>query len=228
MAKYIIDKCLSPLAMICGVDEAGRGPVLGPLVVCGVTIETDEILRKLGVKDSKKLSRSKREELSVKIREVISSVEIVEVSASEIDILREEMTLNQLEVKVFASIIKKLGPDTSYVDAADVDENRFADEIRNEIGAPLDIVSKHKADDTYPVVSAASILAKVRRDEEVRRIEEEIGEPIGSGYASDPATIRFIESWLARYDKLPPHTRKSWDTSARLVNLKAIKKLDRY
>jgi len=215
--------------MICGVDEAGRGPVMGPLVVCGVSIEGDEVLRKLGVKDSKKLSRSKREELSGKIQNVISRVEIIEVAASEIDILREEMTLNQLEVKVFASIIKSLDPEIAYVDAADVDEQRFAKDIRDEMGVhAINIVSEHKADDTYPVVSAASILAKVRRDAEVRRIEGEIGEPIGSGYASDPVTIRFIESWLARHDTLPPHTRKSWDTSSRLVNLKAIKKLDRY
>jgi ribonuclease HII len=214
--------------MICGVDEAGRGPVIGPLVVCGVSIEGDEILRTLGVKDSKKLSRSKREDLDEKIRNVISGVEIVEVSASEIDLLREEMTLNQLETKVFASIIKKLNPDVAYVDAADVDEERFGREICNEMGVSMNIVSKHKADDTYPVVSAASILAKVRRDMLVSKIEEDIGELIGSGYASDPNTIRFIESWLTRHESLPPHTRKSWDTSSRLVNMRAIKKLDQY
>lgn len=214
--------------MICGVDEAGRGPVIGPLVVCGVSIEGDDILRKLGVKDSKKLSRIKREDLSEKIRKVAGRIEIVEVAASDIDSLRDEMTLNQLEVKVFASIIKNLGSDVAYVDAADVDEERFARDIQDEIGSKVNIISKHKADDTYPVVSAASILAKVRRDALVLSIEEDIGEPIGSGYASDPVTIRFIESWLARYNSLPPHTRKSWDTSSRLVNLRSIKKLDRY
>ena len=214
--------------MICGVDEAGRGPVMGPLVICGISIDKDDLLRKIGVKDSKKLSRTQREDLSEKIARVTSGIEIVEITASEIDILREEMTLNKLEVKVFASIIKKLAPQTAYVDAADVDEKRFADDIIQEIGSPVEIISRHKADDTYPVVSAASILAKVRRDEQVRRIEEEIGEPIGSGYTSDPNTIRFLESWLERYDKLPPHTRKSWDTSNRLLSMKAVKKLDRY
>ena len=214
--------------MICGVDEAGRGPVMGPLVICGISIDKDDLLRKLGVKDSKKLSRTQREDLSEKIARVTSGIEIVEITASEIDILREEMTLNKLEVKVFASIIKKLAPQTAYVDAADVDEKRFADDIIQEIGSPVEIISRHKADDTYPVVSAASILAKVRRDEQVRRIEEEIGEPIGSGYTSDPNTIRFLESWLERYDKLPPHTRKSWDTSNRLLSMKAVKKLDLY
>jgi len=214
--------------MICGVDEAGRGPVMGPLVICGISIDKDDLLRELGVKDSKKLSRTKREDLSEKIARVASGIEIVEITASEIDILREEMTLNKLEAKVFASIIKKLAPQIAYVDAADVDEKRFADDILQEIGSPMDIISRHKADDTYPVVSAASILAKVRRDEQVRRIEEEIGEPIGSGYTSDPNTIRFLESWLDRYGELPPHTRKSWDTSNRLLSMKAVKKLDLY
>jgi len=157
--------------MICGVDEAGRGPVIGPLVVCGITIGNDDLLRKLGVRDSKKLSRSKRENLSGQIEKVIGGLEIVEISASEIDILREEMTLNRLETKVFASIIKKLAPRVAYVDAVDVDEERFAEDIRKEIDSPVDIISKHGADDTYPVVSAASILAKVRRDEQVRKIE---------------------------------------------------------
>lgn len=214
--------------MICGVDEAGRGPVMGPLVICGISIKEDDLLRKMGVRDSKKLSRSQRESLSEKIREVANGIEIVEIAASEIDILREEMTLNQLEVRIFASVIKKLSPRIAYVDAADVDEERFAEEILRELGSPLEIISRHKADDTYPVVSAASILAKVRRDEQVRKIEEQIGEPIGSGYASDPNTIRFIESWLQRFNELPPHTRKSWDTSNRLINMRSIKKLDTY
>lgn len=214
--------------MICGIDEAGRGPVMGPLVVCGVSIDRDEALRALGVKDSKKLSRSQRESLSGKIEHVVSGIEIVEVAASEIDILREEMTLNQLEAKLFASIIKKLGPDVAYVDAADVDEARFGRDINEELGSPIEIVSKHKADDTYPVVSAASILAKVRRDDRMKEIENEIGETVGSGYASDPITIRFMESWLERNGGLPPNTRKSWDTSSRLTNLNAIKKLDKF
>ncbi len=214
--------------MICGIDEAGRGPVIGPLVICGITIEKDAPLRKLGVKDSKKLSRSQRENLSGKIEAVISGVEIVEIAASEIDILREEMTLNKLEAKVFASIITKLSPEIAYVDAADVDEQRFADEIAKELRTPAEIVSRHHADDTFPVVSAASILAKVRRDDKVRKIEEEIGEPIGSGYASDPNTVRFLESWLERHDSPPPHTRKSWDTTSRLITMKSIKKLDKF
>jgi len=214
--------------MICGIDEAGRGPVMGPLVVCGIIVEKDDLLRKLGVKDSKKLTRSQREDLSEKIEKVIAGVEIVEISASEIDSLRDEMTLNQLEVKIFASIIQRLSPMIAYVDAVDVDEERFARDIMSEIGTLVNLISRHKADDMYPVVSAASILAKVRRDQRVKEIEEEIGEPIGSGYASDPRTIRFLESWFDRNKHMPPHCRCSWDTCSRIINMKSIRKIDEF
>ena len=90
--------------MICGIDEAGRGPVLGPLVVCGVAVISDEELRAIGVKDSKKLSASRRSAIEPRIREV-AKVEVVEVQAEEIDALRDSMTLNELEARVFATIV---------------------------------------------------------------------------------------------------------------------------
>ncbi|MEM4262642.1 MAG: ribonuclease HII [Thermoplasmata archaeon] len=214
--------------MICGIDEAGRGPIIGPLVICGLAVEKDDLLRQLGVRDSKKLSKRRREELCPKIEKVASGIEIVEISASEIDALRQEMTMNQLEAKIFASIIHKLAPSVAYVDAADVDAERFGQDILQELDFKVNIISQHKADETYPVVSAASILAKVRRDERVAEIEQAIGEPIGSGYASDPTTVAFIESWLERNGSLPPHVRKSWDTTSRLMRLKSIKRIDQF
>lgn len=214
--------------MICGVDEAGRGPVIGPLVICGIIIEGDHLLRELGVRDSKSLTRKQREALSEKIEKVVDGVEFVEIAAEEIDLMREEMTLNSLEMKVFASIIDRLRPSTAYVDAADVDEERFGREINGELNLPVNIISRHRADEIYPVVSAASILAKIRRDRRIREIGEDIGEPIGSGYPSDPKTIRFLESWLDRYGKLPPHTRKSWDTCSKLIRMKSLKRIDEF
>lgn len=214
--------------MICGIDEAGRGPVIGPLIVCGVAVEKDEFLRKLGVRDSKKLSRAKREDFAEKIERVADRIEIIEISAGEIDALRHEMTLNEFEVKIFASIIEKLTPRVAYVDSADVDEARFGRDIVNELGAMTNVISRHRADETYPVVSAASIMAKIRRDQRIAEIERDIGEPIGSGYPSDPLTVRFLESWLNRNGSLPPHTRLSWDTSARLLRLRSTRKLDQY
>lgn len=214
--------------MICGVDEAGRGPVIGPLVICGIRVDKDDLLRQLGVRDSKKLSRNQRESLSEKIEKVAEEIQIVEIAAEEIDAIREEMTLNQLEVKVFASVINRLKPSIAYVDSADVNEERFGKDILQEIELPVDVISRHRADETYPVVSAASILAKIRRDQVVRRIGQEVGEPIGSGYPSDPITIRFLESWIERYDRLPPHTRKSWDTCSRLLRMKSLRRIDEF
>lgn len=214
--------------MICGIDEAGRGPIIGPLVICGLAVERDDLLKQLGVRDSKKLTKAKRKELCPKIERIASGIEIIEVSASEIDALRQELTLNQLEAKLFASIIQKLAPSVAYVDAADANAERFGEEILQELDFKVNVISQHRADDTYPVVSAASILAKVRRDTRVAEIEREIGEPIGSGYASDPTTVNFIESWLKRNGELPPYVRKSWDTTSRLMRLKSIKRIDQF
>ena len=213
--------------MICGIDEAGRGPVLGPLVVCGVMIESDEPLRAIGVRDSKKLTAKKREELAAKIRQVCR-VEIVEISAEEIDAMREEITLNELEARVFATIIERLSPKMAYMDAADANEEQFDRMVRSELKCGAETCSQHKADEQFPVVSAASIIAKVTRDARMAEIEKEIGEPVGSGYTSDPHTVSFLKSWVARKGSLPPHTRRSWDTAKNIMMLNGLRRLDSF
>lgn len=213
--------------MICGVDEAGRGPVIGPLVVCGVCLESDDALRKLAVRDSKKLTPGRREALAPEIRKV-ARVEVVEVPAEEVDALRERMNLNMLEAKVFASIIDSLCPRTAYVDAADADEAKFGRLVKGSLKRDVEVVSEHRADDTYPVVSAASIIAKVQRDARIREIEAEMGEPIGSGYTSDPETIAFLERWTKARRSFPPHTRKSWLTSQNIMMMNNMRKLDEF
>lgn len=213
--------------MICGVDEAGRGPVIGPLVVCGVACESDVPLRQLNVRDSKKLSAERRESLVPEIQRVCRT-EIVVVPAEDIDAIRKEMTLNDLEAKLFATVIERLHPKVAYVDSADVDEHEFKKAILRALPFELDLVSKHGADDLFPVVSAASIVAKVRRDAAIRDIEVEIGEKIGSGYSHDAETIAFLERWVREKGMLPPHTRASWDTAKRLLSLAATKRLDEF
>jgi len=213
--------------VICGVDEAGRGPVLGPLVVAGVAVESDAALRQLQVRDSKKLSPARREALAPEIEGVAKSVVLV-IPAEDIDLMRAEMSLNDFEAKLFASIIEQLRPDTAYVDAVDVDEIDFKKAILHELTTPVEIVSQHNADELFPVVSAASILAKVRRDREVRTIEAEIGRPVGSGYPSDLVTIAFLEGWIREKGVLPPHTRASWDTARRLLSEARVRKLDSF
>lgn len=213
--------------MICGVDEAGRGPVIGPLVVCGVCVDSDEGLRRLNVRDSKKLTPARREALAPEIRK-IARVEIVEVPAEQIDGLREHMSLNRLEAGIFASIIDSLCPQTAYVDAADADEEKFGRLVKSSLTREVEVISEHKADDTYPVVSAASIIAKVQRDARIREIEAEIGEPIGSGYTSDPETISFLERWIKARRSFPPHTRKSWLTSQNIMMMNHMRRLDEF
>jgi len=213
--------------MICGVDEAGRGPVIGPLVVCGVAVPDDSALVGLGVRDSKSLSRKAREELAPRIFE-ISSVEVLELPAEELDAMRSRMTLNEVEALMFARVVDKLSPEVAYLDAADVIEERFSEMVESCLTCGARTVSRHRADVQFPVVSAASIIAKVTRDARIALIEEEVGQPIGSGYTSDPVTRSFIEGWLERHHSLPPHVRRSWKTSQRLMTLDGIRRLDSF
>jgi len=218
--------------MISGTDEAGRGPVLGPLVVAGVTLEDEDELIRNRVKDSKKLSPKRRNYLEKLIKEIAINYEILVIPASEIDDMRKVMTLNEIEVNAFIKVIKKLKPEICYVDSADVNEKRFGNDILSNLSFKTEIISKHKADDIYPIVGAASILAKTRRDEEVRKIadklEQKIGLPLGSGYPADPITKKFLEAWFDRFGKVPPNTRKSWKTVDNLIKQKNTRKLDEF
>jgi len=218
--------------MICGVDEAGRGPVFGPLVIAGVTIQDDSELKEIGVRDSKKLTPNRREILAKKIREIAEKYEIIIISASDIDDMRKVMTLNELEVSAFSKIIEKLRPDVCYVDSADVNQERFGMDILSKLSFKPKIISKHKADDIYPVVGAASIIAKTTRDENVRKIAQELEKklnlPLGSGYPADPVTKKFLKTWIRAYGELPPHTRRSWETAQRLMKENKTRKLDDY
>ena len=218
--------------MICGIDEAGRGPVIGALVIAGVKFENESELIDLNVRDSKKISPNVRKVLSIKIKEIATDYEILVIPARDIDDMRKVMTLNEIEVNAYIKIIKKLRPDICYVDSVDVNEQRFGRDIQSGISFKTEIVSKHKADDIYPVVSAASILAKTKRDDEIEKIgkklESRLNLPIGSGYPADPITIKFLKTWIDRYKKLPPHTRHSWKTIQNILREKSIKKLDEF
>ncbi len=218
--------------MICGVDEAGRGPVIGPLVIAGVTFQNDFELKENGVKDSKKLSASKRRVLAEKIKELADNFKIIKISAQDIDDMRRVMTLNEIEVNVFSKVIEKLKPDICYVDAADVKDERFGKDIQSKLAFKTTIISKHKADEIYPIVGAASIIAKTTRDYEISIIESELRKkldiPMGSGYPADPITQNFLNKWLIKFGKLPPNTRHSWKTSQKLLNNYKTKKLDSF
>ena len=216
--------------MICGVDEAGRGPVFGPLVIAGVLFEDDSELIKLNVRDSKKITPKRREILAEIIKKIAVNYEILVISASDIDDMRKVITLNEIEVNAFSKVIGKLRPDVCYVDAADVNEKRFGENILSRLSFKPKMISKHKADDIYPIVGAASILAKTTRDEIVHKIaadlEKRLNLPLGSGYPADPITKKFLKTWVETYKELPPHVRHSWKTAQNLVKGNNIRKLD--
>ena len=216
--------------MICGVDEAGRGPVIGPLVVAGVVFENDSKLIEINVRDSKKITPKRREFLAKKIEEMAVTYKIILVPASDIDDMRKVITLNEIEVGVFSKVINKLKPEICYVDAADVNNERFGKDILSRLSFKPEIISKHKADEIYTIVGAASVLAKTRRDMEIKKIsqdlEKKLNTPMGSGYPADPVTQNFLKKWIKTYGNLPPHTRHSWKTSQRLLNEYRTKKLD--
>ncbi|HEX9815336.1 MAG TPA: ribonuclease HII [Candidatus Thermoplasmatota archaeon] len=207
--------------MLVGIDEAGRGPVFGPLVVAGVLGIDQEAFRALGVKDSKLLSPKRRKEIEPEIRKLATRVVTVVVSADDIDGRRNggEENLNEIEVVAFGKIAKRLAGTELYLDAADVNAERFGKLVAKKVGrrSPYTkIVSEHRGDTTYPIVSAASVVAKVRRDREVRRLarplEKELGLPFGSGYSHDETTRAFLESYRVTFGKFPTGTRHSWDT----------------
>jgi ribonuclease HII len=201
--------------LVAGVDEAGRGCVIGPLVVAGVLIREEKlpVLTRLGVKDSKLLSAKKREALAVEVERLVEKRVIVKLLPVEIDRVvesgRKLHKLNRLEAQTMAKIIDALKPDVAYVDAADVLEERFKHHIQESLSFKTKIVAQHKADRTYAVVSAASIIAKVDRDREIAALTSEHGD-FGSGYLADPKTMRFLKQWLQTHSEYPECVRKSW------------------
>ncbi len=148
------------------------------------------------MKDSKKLSPKKREKIISEIKTIAEKYTTINVEPREIDKVVESKRklhkLNRLEAKTMAQIIEKLKPDKAFVDAADVNEKRFKQHIQEYLTINPQIVSKHKADEIFPVVSAASIIAKVNSDNQIKKLRSKYGD-FGSGYLSDKKTISFLK-----------------------------------
>ncbi|MHA2308262.1 MAG: ribonuclease HII [Candidatus Heimdallarchaeaceae archaeon] len=213
---------------IVGIDEAGRGPVIGPMVICAYMIKEVERskLREIGARDSKTLTKKSREKLYSSLSEVAFEIKTKHVSAAEIDELRKRHTLNVIEQKIMIKAAKEFSvtPDEIYIDAADVNEKRFGEAFQTEF-PKAKIISRHKADSYYPVVSAASIIAKVQRDSEIEKISSKLGIDIGSGYPNDPKTISFIKKTYNENKKFPPFVRESWDTAKKIKKLANTKRI---
>lgn len=202
--------------MICGVDEAGKGAVLGPMVVAAAGMADPGMLDSLGVRDSKTLSPRKRDELySVLIEGCVYHV--VHISPEEIDSALPLISMNMVVARAHAACVAALHPKTAYLDACDVNAARYAGTIQSLLTDPCHVIAEHRADSTYPIVAAASIIAKVERDRAIADLASEYGD-IGSGYPSDTKTIRFLRQYIAEQGVSPPCARRSWKTVAALLS----------
>lgn len=195
--------------LVCGVDDAGRGSAIGPLVIAGIRIERNRIRRlsEIGVKDSKMLSPRAREALYKKILALVDDYYVVRIPPHVIDQSVKKNQLNHLEGVYMAKVISRLKPDSAYVDSCDVNPSRFGNLISN-LSKVDRIHSSHHADSRFPVVSAASIIAKVNRDRAIEKIRKNFD--VGSGYPSDSKTMLFIKNSILSNGVPPKFVRKSW------------------
>lgn len=219
--------------IIVGVDEAGRGPVLGPLVMAALAFREEDIkkLEWLGVKDSKLLSAEVRLDLFDRIREIVHDfrVEMIEPDAIDLSLKESESNLNWLEAETSARIVSELQPDKIILDCPSPNipayTNYFARKLSEGIRNNAELVVEHKADLNHIVVAAASIIAKVIRDRQIDRLKDEIGKDFGSGYMSDPKTHEFLEKFHGQY----PHLfRRKWQSFKEAVEKKKQKKLGEF
>ncbi len=203
-----------------GIDDAGRGPVIGPMILAGclVNSETEKELRRLGVRDSKQLTPKRREFLAEEIRKKAKSFEVVISTPTEIDNLGDEgIKLNEIEAIKVAEIINKINDKKQklkvIVDCPSISIEKWKDYLKTKIDylSNIDLKVEHKADVKHISVSAASILAKSRREEEMDKLRKKYGDEIGSGYTSDPITRRFLEQNIKKYDN-DGIFRKKWKT----------------
>lgn len=216
----------SPQGVI-GVDEAGRGPVLGPMVVAAVAVSDLDQLPD-GIADSKQLSPEQRLTVASRLRES-SAIEICTEIVPPIIIDLPESNLNSLTIDAMATVVDHVASPkmVSIVDAGGPDPVKFAERLKSQITTDIDIIAEHGADDTYAIVGAASIIAKVERDQRLSKLSEKYG-PVGSGYPSDPTTRKFMKTFIGKNGKLPPCARASWKTSKDLLSAQSQIDLGEY
>ena len=213
------------MSLICGIDEAGRGPVIGPLVICAVAVDERDLpkLQSLGVKDSKMLTPPARRRLAPLIKGVVKRHELVIVSPAEIDsaVLSGTMNLNWLEAVKSAELINRINPKKVILDCPSTNTRAYVAYLRKHLKNDVEVVAEHKADVKYPVVSAASIIAKVARDAEIENLKGRFGVDFGSGYPSDPVTADFVKKNFSKF----PFFRRSWMTFEQASGVKKQKTL---
>ena len=208
-----------------GVDEAGKGPVIGPMVAAAVRAAEADLPD--GIDDSKRLTAATRESIATQLRESpAAAVGLGVVTTDEID--DAETDMNSLTV---AAQVRALGDvvidgDHALVDAGDVSESRFARRVADGVadagtdtegGVAIDVTAEHGADEASQLVGAASIIAKVERDSRIDALSENYDHDVGSGYPSDPTTREFLADYVDRHGELPACARASWATCEDVV-----------
>jgi len=220
-----------------GIDDAGRGPVIGPMILAGVLADEDQVaqLKKLGVKDSKMLTPKQREFLASRIKKIVADAKIVQVSAAEIDeMLGSGTNLNKVEAQKMAEVINGLNKGAKeievIIDCPSVNIESWKNYLAQYINAPekIKLRCEHKADVNHAIVSAASILAKVTRDAEVEKIRKKYDVECGSGYPADPVCVAFLRTPKARELARLGFIRTSWQTWKDIVGKKGQKGLGEF
>ena len=229
-----------------GIDDSGRGPVIGPMVMAGCLVDekTEKYFRKIGVRDSKMLAAKRREILAAEIKKKAISFEIIKISPKEIDGRNHVgINLNKLEAIKSAEIINKLiGENNGVVKDSKVKvfidcpspnipawQRYLMTHIDEDIkeNENIEIICSHKADVKYVSCSAASVIAKVTRDAEIEIIKRQIGQDFGSGYTSDPVTCKFLEKYSEKHKK-DGIFRQTWQTWKNVCKKKEQKKLGEF
>ena len=218
---------------ICGIDEAGKGPVLGPMTAAGVAAEDEHAFRGMGIKDSKQLTPKKREQLYTDITESFDWHVVIR-TPQEID--QRPGTMNDFTASLHAEAASALRPEKLILDACDVNADRFGVTVLEKTSLPKEkwpkeVISIHKADAVYEIVGAASIVAKVTRDRIIGELNEEYGKEygsIGSGYPSDAVTVAFLREYIRRHGQAPACARTSWQTVKDLLGAAGQRRLDSF
>lgn len=226
---FIPNPFLKPMLTL-GIDDAGRGPVIGPMVLAGCLIDdkTASEFSKIGVKDSKQLTEKRREFLASKIREKAETFEIIVIPPSKID--DKSIKLNELEAIACADIINKINKGFKklrvVVDCPSPSLVKWKDYLKTHIKnlTNLELVCEHKADKNHISVSAASILAKSMREKKMSELRTKYGSEIGSGYTSDPLTQKFLEKNASKYEE-DGIFRKTWSTWQKVKSKQSQRKL---
>jgi ribonuclease HII len=213
---------------VLGIDEAGRGSVVGPLVVGGFFVPADRLasLAGLGAADSKALTPAQRRAAYARLREA-GTRHHVTLSPSQIDEAVAIGGLNELEARAFGALVRRTRPEIAYVDACDPVAERFGRTVARHASTETRIVACHHADRDLPVVGAASIVAKVLRDAALARLRRTLGPELGSGYPSDRRTRAFVAEALRRGDP-PAWLRASWRTTQALLPSRSPRSLETF